>query len=80
MPTVVDIENSGSITGVGYDQATGTLRIRFRSGHQYDYADVPADVHGALMEAPSKGGFYHTAIKDAFTGHRVEEQPEDEGA
>src|SRR5947209_17771600 len=48
----VDSTNIGS---VGYTAEGKVLRVKFTNGGTYDYADVPAEIHAALMAAESKG-------------------------
>lgn len=48
---------SSNIAAVGYDAERRELRVRFRGGSEYAYADVPADVAAALVDAPSVGGY-----------------------
>lgn len=58
--------NSSNIAAAGYDPEIGTLRIEFKSGAVYSYANVPAEVHADLMTAPSAGGYFFRNIKDRF--------------
>lgn len=55
---------SSNIEGVGYDPATKTLRIQFRGGCTYDYANVPAEKHKALIDAESVGKHFHQHIRN----------------
>lgn len=73
---------SSQIEAVGYDAQGQRLRIRFRErkslpAASYDYANVPPDVHVALMAAPSVGSFFGREIKrrpDLFPFTRVAEE------
>ena len=58
--------DSSALAAVGYDAATGTLLVRFRSGEAYAYLDVPPEAHAALMTAPSKGRFFQAEIDPAY--------------
>ncbi len=40
---------SENVAFAGYDHATRTLRIRFRSGGTYDYVDVPVFLFEAML-------------------------------
>jgi len=62
---------SSMIASAGYDEPTRVLEIEFRSGAVYHYADVPADLYGALLDAPSRGRFFHSRIRNVFRCHRV---------
>jgi hypothetical protein len=55
--------NSSNITAVGYDPASKTLAVQFKSGGTYHYQNVTPEKHGALMSASSIGGHLHTHIK-----------------
>ncbi len=55
---------SSDLAAVGY--AGTTLWITFHSGGTYEYYDVPQSVYEALMNAPSKGRFFHSFIKRSY--------------
>lgn len=40
---------SDNVASVGYDHATRTMRVRFRSGGTYDYYDVPVLSYEAML-------------------------------
>ncbi|MCY4610732.1 MAG: KTSC domain-containing protein [Gammaproteobacteria bacterium] len=62
---------SSNLQSVGYDEPSQTLEIEFRSGGIYRYFNVPMNLYRELMRAPSKGGFLHQYIKNAFPYSRV---------
>ncbi len=62
---------SSSIASVGYDAKRRTLEIEFVHGVVYQYVDVSAEVHVALLEAESKGRFLNDAIRDVFQCFKV---------
>lgn len=64
--------DSSMMTSVGYDAAGRILEIEFRSGHVYRYFAVSEDVVRALLEAPSKGRFFHACIDGCFDYQRVD--------
>jgi hypothetical protein len=68
---------STTLATVGYDCARALLRLEFHSHAIYQYFDVPAAVHKALLEAPSKGRYFNRPIRGQFryrrTGRRVAE-------
>lgn len=43
------MRRSRALTEAGYDDATRTLRVRFRHGGLYDYLDVPPEVFEGLL-------------------------------
>lgn len=54
---------SSLITAIGYDEATETLRIEFKSGGAYEYANVPKHVHEDMLASESVGKFFLRRIK-----------------
>ena len=62
---------SSSLRSVGYDEASRTLEIEFRSGAVYRYYEVPPEVYRELMEAPSKGRCFQGAIRDNYRYAKV---------
>ena len=58
------VVSSSTVKSIGYDRQTETLEIEFGSGRVYQYYGVPADLHERIMQAPSKGQFFNTHIKD----------------
>lgn len=62
---------STNLTSVGYDKETQTLEVEFLNGRVYQYYGVPADLHGQLMQAPSKGQFFNAYIRNYYPFSRV---------
>ncbi|WP_237546983.1 KTSC domain-containing protein [Streptomyces jietaisiensis] len=62
---------SSHVRSVGYSQQERVLEVAFHDGGVYRYNDVPADVHTALMAAPSKGGFLARFVKGRYVYRRV---------
>jgi len=48
---LVPMRRSRALEEAGYDPATRTLRVRFRGGGLYDYADVDPEVFAGLIES-----------------------------
>jgi hypothetical protein len=63
---------SSNIRSVGYESTTHTFEIEFHSGGIYKYFDVPESVHVGLLNAASKGSYFHDQIKDRYRYRRVE--------
>lgn len=63
--------SSSAVLGVGYDRATRTLEIEFRSGRLYRYHGVEPDVFEQLMSAPSKGRFMNARIRNSYPFSRT---------
>jgi hypothetical protein len=73
---------SSQIASVGYDATTKTLEIEFKSfnpqmtGSVYQYTDVPAEAHAALVGGESVGRVFKNQIKGVYDYKRVgEPQP-----
>jgi hypothetical protein len=62
---------SSNIVSVGYDEPTQTLEIEFSSGMIYQYYNVTAALVEQMMQAPSKGQFLNTYIRNAYPFSRV---------
>ena len=65
------IVHSSNVASIGYDELAGTLEVEFQSGAIYQYFGVPQNLYDQLMQAPSKGQFLNTYIKNAFAYSRV---------
>lgn len=50
---------SSNIESLGYDEATKTLAVKFKSGGTYHYSDITADQHTAFSGAKSIGAHFH---------------------
>jgi hypothetical protein len=61
--TVVE---STTLVTVAYDDIRKLLRLEFRSRSIYQYFGVPAAVHQALLQAPSKGSYFNSVIRGRF--------------
>jgi KTSC domain len=64
--------SSSMMASVGYDAHTRTLEIEFVRGGVYQYLDVPAPEHEALIAATSKGRFFQVRIQRVFACVRVD--------
>lgn len=62
---------SSNLASVGYDQSSRTLEVEFKDGGVYHYFEVPADTHGGLMEAPSKGKYLAARVKGTYRYKKV---------
>jgi hypothetical protein len=57
---------STTLATVGYDEARKLLQLEFCSRAIYLYFGVPAAVHQALLDAPSKGRYFNRTIRGRF--------------
>jgi hypothetical protein len=68
--TMQPVESS-NLAEVGHDPATNTLRVKFKNGNVYDFHNVTAEKHQALMDAESKGKHFMTHIRHHHEFRRV---------
>lgn len=57
---------SSSVNSIGFDSDIGDLKINFKSGRSYLYADVPESVYDNLMDSDSIGRFVNDKIKPKY--------------
>lgn len=62
---LVPVESS-NLKAVGYDPATGTLYVSFRSGHLYRYEGVPLKVYQDLLTGDSPGAYFAGLIRNKY--------------
>ncbi len=62
---------STGLQSVGYDTATGILKIEFRNGGIYRYSSISFSVYQAFMHEVLKGTFFHSQIKDRYPMTRI---------
>lgn len=63
MPVEMKSVDSTNVAAVGHDSETNTLHVRFKNGGTYQYHDVDAEKHQALLSASSIGSYVHNHIK-----------------
>ncbi|MDR1080010.1 MAG: KTSC domain-containing protein [Deltaproteobacteria bacterium] len=56
--------DSSNLAAVGYDSESNELEITFRDGRVYMYEEVPEEIAGELLRAPSKGRYFTFEIRD----------------
>ena len=54
---------SSNIEAIGYDNATGTLKVKFKGGGLYHYENVSATQFEAFLNAESHGKHFHANFK-----------------
>jgi KTSC domain len=54
---------SSNIEAIGHDPASATLRVKFHSGHTYDYPNVTAAEHREFLAASSPGSHFHRTFR-----------------
>ena len=63
--------DSSNLLSVGYDRSRAILEIEFKNRRIYQYFNVPEIIFMELLNAPSKGKFFHQHIKNLFVYSRV---------
>jgi KTSC domain len=62
---------SSSLASVGYDHEDRRLEVEFRTGHVYDYFEVPSSVYEEFRTAPSAGRFFASRVRNRFPSRKV---------
>ena len=62
---------STTLATVAYDEARELLQLEFCSRVVYLYFGVPAAVHQALLDAPSKGRYFNQTIRGRYPYHPI---------
>ena len=58
---------SSTLRAFAYDDGREILQLEFLSRAIYHYYGFPAEVHKALLGAPSKGSFFNRIIRGRFS-------------
>ena len=58
---------STTLATIAYDEARELLQLKFCNGAVYEYFGVPAAVHQALLDAPSRGRYFNDRIRGRFS-------------
>lgn len=62
---------SSNIASAGYDEPSQTLEVEFVNGTVYQYFNVESAVYEQFLQAPSKGVFLNTYLRNAYPFSRV---------
>jgi hypothetical protein len=62
---------SSNIAAIGYDSASKTLEVEFKTGAAYSYSDVPPSVARSFRKAQSIGGYFSSKIKNKFNSKKL---------
>jgi hypothetical protein len=54
---------SSTIHSIAYEQENSVLKIRFKSGGEYEYENVSHEKYQNMISSPSIGTFFHKDIK-----------------
>jgi len=58
--------DSSNVAAIGYDEEDNSLFVRFNSGQEYVYYNVPVETVAAFNDADSKGKYLNERIKGAY--------------
>jgi len=58
---------SSNIEYVAYDELKKELFVGFLNGHEYKYINVTHELYLKMLNADSKGKFFHQYIEKFFT-------------
>ncbi|WP_186210862.1 KTSC domain-containing protein [Burkholderia gladioli] len=59
--------SSSNISSIGYDVENQILEIEFHGGSVYSYSGVPPSEYEGVMNADSKGKYFHANIKNRYS-------------
>ena len=62
---------SSLLQAARYQQKSAILEVALHGGTAYRYFDVPAQTYQHLLEAPSKGGYFNSHIRNRFTYTKI---------
>ena len=63
--------DSTTLLTVSYDEGQALLQLEFCSRAVYQYRNVPTEVHQSLLAAPSKGRYFHQAIRGRYPYRQI---------
>lgn len=63
--------SSSNLRSVGYDEEAGTLEIEFHSGGVYEYYGVPEERFRELLQADSRGRYFHDHIRTEYEYRQI---------
>ena len=58
--------DSTAVSRVDYDDEARRLLVTFATGRTYAYDAVPRNVYDTMLQAPSKGRFFNSEIRDRY--------------
>lgn len=61
----VDVESS-NIKRIAYDELNENLYVKYNQGTEYRYLKVPKNIYEDFKNAPSKGSFMNSMIKNKY--------------
>lgn len=70
---MVRVDRSSNVAAYGYDAASQTLGVEFKSGGRYKYFGVPKEKVDGFEASKSKGGFLRKEIQGTYEVKRLED-------
>lgn len=65
---------SSTISHVGYEDNTNTLKVKFKDGAEYHYQNVPKKEHDDLLNAESVGKHFVKNIRNSYKFTKVSDR------
>jgi hypothetical protein len=65
---------SSNIASMGWEEGPGgegVMEVEYKSGHVYEYHDVPESVYQAALGASSVGKFVASQVQEKFEETRI---------
>ena len=66
--------SSSNLASVGYDAENMILEVEFRNGSVYRYSGVPFGIYTDLLNARSKGRYFHDHIRERYRYKRIKKR------
>ena len=63
--------NSAVIASVGYDAASSTMDIEFKTGRVYRFFLITRTIYDTLMSSHSVGRHFNAEIRDRFPNREI---------
>jgi hypothetical protein len=63
---------SSSLAAIGYNATARLLEVQFRNGRVYEYLQVDAQAHHALVTAESIGTYFNQHVREHHEFRRIE--------
>lgn len=58
--------DSSAVSAVDYDDEARRLVVTFATGPTYAYDAVPRRVYETMLQAPSKGRFFNSEVRERY--------------
>ena len=71
---MIPVEGNGNIRAIGYDPAHQQLHIQFAAA-LYVFDEVPQTMYECMIDAKSKGSYFHENVKGKYPHRKVEPEP-----